>query len=93
MKFNIAVDGGHQGTADINMDGKGGFTGSVTSDAGQSGVLSGTVDQNGVLTGTAAVEGHTGTFQATINGNAISGTVTARILIFTKTVNFTGTSA
>lgn len=92
MKFNVTADG-HSAEVDVTFDGKGGFTGSIVSSDGHNGTLSGSGSEIGTLTGTASVDGHNGTFQASISGNAISGSVTVNVFLFHKTISFTGTRA
>ena len=88
MKYNVQV-GSHVALVDLEMDGKGAFSGTITSKDFGIGKVSGLQTGNH-LVGTASLDGHSAKFDATISDSAISGTLTAGWFFHE---NFTGTLA
>jgi len=90
MKYSVFADG-QSATVELNFDGNGNFTGAIhTADGQHNGNLSGTGNPQGALSGKAQMDGHSGTFQASISGKSVSGSVTVSVFFFSKTVSFTG---
>lgn len=89
MKFNIAV-GSHPAQVDINMDGKGGFTGVISHTEFGDGQITEGSQSGGELTGKVSLDGHTADFHATLSGSSIKGTVRLNWLM---SQSFTGTLA
>ncbi|WP_298800082.1 hypothetical protein [uncultured Devosia sp.] len=88
MKFDVSVEG-HAAQVDIAFDGKGGFTGTITSpEYGKGAITDGQDDGAGNIGGNVELMGHHARFTAHIAGNAISGTL--RVAIFFSK-SFTGT--
>lgn len=76
MKFNI-VAGSHKARVEISLDGKGGFTGAVTSDDFGKGDVAGLVTSGNHLTGAMRLDGHAARLDATFSDKTISGRITA----------------
>lgn len=85
MTFDVVVggivagdgaSGGHKARVTLAMDGKGGFSGQILSDDFGAGRIGG-VASGDHLTGSAELDGHSARFDATLAGEAISGTLTA----------------
>lgn len=71
MKFAITA-GSHSCTADFEIDAKGCLTGTFTMPGVGVGTATGT-SHDGAIDGEIAFEGHTASFKASIQGNAITG--------------------
>lgn len=93
MKYNINV-GSHAAQVELNEDGKGSFTGTVTHTEYGDGAISGKVNGNS-FTGTVNLDGHDADFKASTNGLAISGTITPTgfLSMLVGPSSFTGTKA
>lgn len=76
MKFNIAA-GSHKAQVEISLDGKGSFTGHVTSDDFGKGDMAGIITSGNHLTGSLRLDGHAAHFDATFSDKDISGRITA----------------
>lgn len=87
VKFAVQVEG-HAATVELTMDGKGGFTGTITSpEFGTGAITNGKCLSDGGLEGDVALDGYDADFSATLTGNQITGSVS--YLFFSK--NFIGT--
>lgn len=72
MKFNITA-GSHPAMVDIDLDGKGEFTGTLTSPEFGEGVISEGEELGGRLKGTVSLNGHSARFEAFLDVPNISG--------------------
>lgn len=88
MKFNITA-GSHKALVDLETDGKGAFSGVITSKDFGIGKIAGAQTGNNLL-GSATLDGHSAKFDATLSDGAISGTITAGWFF---SLDFTGTAA
>ena len=88
MKFNITA-GSHKALVDLELDGKGGFSGLISSSDFGTGKLGGSITGDH-LTGAIELDGHAAKLSASISGETISGTITAG-WFFSQ--DFTGTIA
>ena len=75
MKFNLSA-GMHKFIAEFEPNGKGNFSGSISSDEYGNGKIAGVVTGDHYL-GTATLDGHSAKFDATIADGKISGTIKA----------------
>jgi hypothetical protein len=87
MKYAITA-AGHSATADIEMDGKGGFSLSIISADFGNGSGGGSITGDH-LTGSVNLDGHNAALDATIEGSAIAGTMDPGW--FFPTIKFAGT--
>lgn len=75
MKFNI-IAGTHAALVDLKLDGKGSFSGLISSSDFGSGALGGVMTGDH-LTGSVELDGHTARLDATIHGDAITGRISS----------------
>lgn len=75
MKYNIQA-GKHPAEVELNMDGKGGFTGTITHTEYGDGQITGGQQNGEQLTGKVVLDGHNADFKATVSGASISGAIT-----------------
>lgn len=75
MRFNLDA-GQHKFVADFEPDGKGSFSGSISSPEYGVGKISGLITGDHYI-GTATLDGHSAKFDATISGGEIKGTIKA----------------
>ena len=87
MKYAVSV-GSHAATIDLEVDGKGGFSGTITSDEFGTGTISDGAQIENDLSGKVSMDGHTASFEARLNGKNISGTLRVSWLF---AEDFTGT--
>lgn len=87
MKFNIKA-GSHPAQIELNMDGKGGFSGVISHTEFGDGQIMGGRQDGGELTGKVVLGGHVADFKATISGSGICGRVSLNWLMGQ---DFTGT--
>lgn len=74
MKFAVTIDGGYSASIEVVFDDAGAFTGTL--EAG--GIGNGSVEgrrEGQTLKGTLSLDGYDADFNATLNGNAISGSI------------------
>lgn len=88
MRFAIQA-GSHVAMVEIDLDGKGGFSGQIISQDFGNGRIGG-VQTGDHLTGSVNLAGHNARFDATLLNGAIKGTLTAG-WFFSQ--DFTGTAA
>lgn len=89
MKFNITA-GSHPAQVDLQMDGKGGFTGVISHTEFGDGQITQGRQEGEKLTGKVVLDGHTADFKATVSGSTIQGRVSLNWLMGQ---DFTGTQA
>ena len=75
MKFSVLA-GQHHALVDLETDGKGGFSGTITSKEFGIGKVSG-LQTGDHFTGSASIDGHSARFDATVSGHEIAGRLTA----------------
>lgn len=75
MKYNIQA-GAHPAQVAINMDGKGGFTGTISHTEFGDGQITGGKVSGDDLTGQVVLDGHTAKFEAKVSGATITGRMT-----------------
>lgn len=74
MKFAVMIDGGYSATIEVAFDANDAFTGTLEAGGIGSGSVEGQRDGH-TLKGTVSLDGYDADFNATLNGNAISGTI------------------
>lgn len=89
MKFNITA-GSHPAQVNLQMDGKGGFTGVISHTEFGDGQITQGRQEGEKLTGKVVLDGHTADFKATVSGSNIHGRVSLNWLMGQ---DFTGTQA
>lgn len=89
MKFDIKA-GSHPAKVELNLDGKGGFTGIISHTEFGDGQITGGRQDGEKLTGKVILDGHTADFKAIVSGSTISGRVSLNWLMGQ---DFTGTQA
>ena len=66
MKYNITVEGGHQAEVNIEMDAKGGFSGTVVSADYGTGEIANGKANGPALSGNVSLDGYDADFSATV---------------------------
>lgn len=75
MKYNIQA-GAHAAQVDLDMDGKGGFTGVISHTEFGDGQITGGQVSGDELIGSVDLDGHTAKFEAKVTGASIAGKLT-----------------